>query len=71
MFIATGLALGFCRPADLLFFEGGQGPAMKDDHSRNLLITYSLGRVQSYVLAEGEEFTIIDALHDVNATVDL
>jgi glyoxylase-like metal-dependent hydrolase (beta-lactamase superfamily II) len=42
---------------------------MKDADSLKFIpIMYSFGRVHAYVLADGDELTVIDALHDVNAS---
>ena len=41
---------------------------MNDDERLIFIPTmYSFGRVHAYLLAEGDDLTIIDALHDVDA----
>ena len=41
---------------------------MNDDERLKFIPTmYSFGRVHAYLLAEGDDLTIIDALHDVDA----
>ena len=38
-----------------------------DDRLKFVPIMYSFGRVHAYVLAEGDDLTFFDALHDVDA----
>ena len=41
---------------------------MNDDERLKFIpIMYSFGRVHAYLLAEGDDLTIIDALHDMDA----
>ena len=41
---------------------------MNDDERLIFIPTmYSFGRVHAYLLAEGDDLTIIDALHDIDA----